>query len=113
MLRFAHKTRFHRTQSLPSGRRQEGGLVRYHYEMLITPEVAFQQAANRAADVYAQAPAYVTYQVTTHAVAPSLKQERTVARAVAVRTRDDLAVLAGSAAGAQHPGAVVPHVADV
>jgi hypothetical protein len=61
--------------------------------MLISPEVVFQQAANRAADVYAQAPAYITYQVTTHAVAPSLNQDRTVVRSVAVRSRDDLAIL--------------------
>jgi hypothetical protein len=61
--------------------------------MAITAELAFQQAANRAADTYATRPAYVSYQVETHVRAPSLNQDRTVARAVSTRTQDDLAVL--------------------
>jgi hypothetical protein len=59
----------------------------------ITAELAFQQAANRAADVYAQRPPYVTYDVNVRAQAPSMNQDRTVLRHVETRTRDDLAVV--------------------
>jgi hypothetical protein len=59
----------------------------------ITAELAFQQAANKAADVYAQAPAYVTYDVSVRARAPSMNQDRSLARHVETRTRDDLAIL--------------------
>src|SRR5271165_1890480 len=62
--------------------------------MAITPpEVAFQRAANTAADAVASAPAYISYKVETVATAPSLNQVRTVNRAVDTRTRDDVAVV--------------------
>jgi hypothetical protein len=67
--------------------------------MPITAELAFQQAANRAADTYATRPAYVTYHVDTRVRAPSLGQDRSVARAVMTRTHDDLAVLQDLPAG--------------
>lgn len=59
----------------------------------LTAELAFQQAANRAADLYARAPAYVTYDVNVRARAPSMNQDRTVLRHVETRTSDDLAVV--------------------
>jgi hypothetical protein len=60
---------------------------------MVPPEVAFQHAANTAAAIYAQAPPFVTYRVVTHVSAPSLGKTRDVARDVAVRTKDDVAVI--------------------
>jgi hypothetical protein len=59
----------------------------------LTADIAFQNCANAAAAAYRRAPAYVTYHVATHVAVPSLGRRRLVERAVAVRTRDDLAVL--------------------
>lgn len=53
----------------------------------------FQRAANTAAATVAAAPPFVSYRVTTQVDAPSLGQHRAVVRAVAVRTKDDLAVI--------------------
>ncbi|GAC1305317.1 MAG: hypothetical protein NVSMB21_06830 [Vulcanimicrobiaceae bacterium] len=59
----------------------------------ITPDIAFQRAANAAAAEIERAPAFVTYRVVTHVSAPAIGKHREVERSVAVRTSDDLAVL--------------------
>jgi len=60
---------------------------------MLLPDLAFEHAANVAAAAAAHAPAYVTYHVLTQVDAPSLHRSRTILRDVAVRTRDDLAVV--------------------
>src|SRR5215472_12946017 len=57
------------------------------------PDVIFQHCANVAAALYAAAPPYVTYHVSTHASAPSLHRTKDVYRDVAVRTKDDVAIV--------------------
>ena len=69
---------------------------------MVPPEVAFQHAANTAAALYAQAPPFVTYRVATHVSAPALGKQRDVLRDVAVRTRDDLAVIQDLPQGANN-----------
>lgn len=59
----------------------------------LTADLAFQLCANAAAAAYQRAPAFVTYRVTTHVSVPSLKRARDIVRSVAVRTRDDMAVI--------------------
>jgi len=61
--------------------------------LMDAPDVVFQHCANVAAALYAAAPPYVTYHVSTHAVAPSLHRTKDVFRDVAVRTRDDVAIV--------------------
>ncbi len=60
---------------------------------MVSADIAFQHAANTAAAAYAKAPPFVTYRVVTHVSAPSLGKSRELARDVAVRTNDDLAVI--------------------
>lgn len=59
----------------------------------LTPDVAFQQAANAAAAAYAKRPAYVTYVTHTHITAPSMNQSVDINRAVMTRSSDGLAIL--------------------
>ena len=59
----------------------------------LTPDVAFEQAANAAAARWANRPAYVTYVTRMHIEAPSLHQSLDVNRKVMVRSSDDVAVL--------------------
>jgi len=59
----------------------------------MTPDVAFENAANRAAALYATAPLFVSYRVRAHVSIPAVHRERDIDRAVDVRTRDDLAIL--------------------
>ncbi len=69
---------------------------------MVPPDIAFQHAANTAAAVYEQAPPFVTYRVLTHVSAPSLGKSRDVLRDVAVRTKDDLAVIQDLPQGANN-----------
>lgn len=59
----------------------------------LTPDVAFEQAANAAAARWAARPAYVTYVSRTHIEAPALRLKKDVDRRVVVRTADDLSIL--------------------
>ena len=59
----------------------------------LTPDTAFEQAANAAAARWANRPAFVTYDVHTHLEAPSAHQSLDVNRRVMVRSSDDVAIL--------------------
>ena len=76
--------------------------------MPVTPDIAFQQAANAAAARYDARPAYVTYVEHTHINAPSIRQTVDVDRSVIVRTADDKAVLQDLPHGAQTVGHAFP-----
>ena len=67
----------------------------------LTPDVAFEQAANAAAAAYASRPAYVTYVTHTHIAAPSISQSVDINRSVMTRSSDDLAILQDLPKGAQ------------
>ncbi|BDE06371.1 hypothetical protein WPS_16470 [Vulcanimicrobium alpinum] len=60
---------------------------------MIAADVAFRQAANAAAAAYAQAPPYLAYKTDVVVDVPSLRQHRSISRAVETRTKDDYAVL--------------------
>lgn len=60
---------------------------------MITADVAFRQAANAAAAVYAKAPPYLAYRTDVVVDIPSLRRHQTISRAVETRTKDDYAVL--------------------
>jgi hypothetical protein len=72
--------------------------------VIVAPDIAFQHCANAAAAIIEKAPPYLTYRVTTHVSAPSIGKERDVVREVAVRTKDDLAVLQDLPKGANQLG---------
>lgn len=59
----------------------------------LSPDIVFQRTANTAAAIVEAAPPFVSYRVITQVSAPSIGQHREIARAVAVRTKDDLAVI--------------------
>jgi hypothetical protein len=59
----------------------------------LTPDIAFERAANAAAARWVQRPAYVTYVERTHIEAPRVHRKQDVDRRVMVRTADDLAIL--------------------
>ncbi|MGH7716359.1 MAG: hypothetical protein ACREML_10235 [Vulcanimicrobiaceae bacterium] len=59
----------------------------------LTPDIAFEQAANAAAQKWASRPAYVRYVARTHIEAPSVHKTLDVNRRVVVRTADDQAIL--------------------
>jgi hypothetical protein len=75
---------------------------------VITPDVAFQQAANAAAAVYEQAPPWITYRTTAHVEVKSLNRRTDVMRAVEARTRDDLAIMQDLPKGATRIGHAFP-----
>lgn len=60
---------------------------------MIAADVAFRQTANAAAAMYQQAPPYLSYRTDVVVDIPSLRQHKTVSRAVESRTADDYAVL--------------------
>ena len=60
---------------------------------MISADVAFRQTANAAAAQYERAPAYLTYRTDVVVDVPSLRQHKTISRAVETRTADDYAVL--------------------
>ncbi|GAC1395524.1 MAG: hypothetical protein NVS3B17_11020 [Vulcanimicrobiaceae bacterium] len=66
---------------------------RHEETVTLAPDIVFQRAANSAAAAAATAPPFLSYRVATDVSAPSMGQHRRVVRAVAVRTKDDLAVL--------------------
>lgn len=59
----------------------------------LTPDIAFEQTANAAAQRWAARPAYVEYVSRTHIEAPSVHKQLDVNRRVVVRTADDQAIL--------------------
>jgi hypothetical protein len=59
----------------------------------LTPDIAFEQAANAAAARWAARPAFVSYTTHTRIEAPSLHQSIDVNRRVMVRSADDVALL--------------------
>jgi len=71
---------------------------------ITTADLAFQHTANVAAAEIERAPAFVSYRVATHVSAPAIGKARDVLRAVAVRTRDDLAVIQDLPRGANALG---------
>lgn len=75
---------------------------------MITPDLAFETAANRAAAIYASAPAFVSYHVHAHVTIPALHRERDIDRAIDVRTRDDLAILQDLPRGKRQSGRSFP-----
>jgi hypothetical protein len=60
---------------------------------VIAADVAFRQTANAAAAMYQKAPPYLTYRTDVVVDVPSLRQHKTISRAVETRTADDFAVL--------------------
>jgi hypothetical protein len=60
---------------------------------MIAADVAFRQTANAAAAMYQQAPPYLTYRTDVVVDIPSMRQHKTVVRAVETRTADDYAAL--------------------
>jgi hypothetical protein len=60
---------------------------------VITADVQFRQAANAAAQAFAQSPPYIAYKTDVVVDVPSLRKHQVVSRAVESRTRDDFAVL--------------------
>jgi len=74
----------------------------------LAPDIVFQRSANAAAAVVDTAPPFISYRVTTRVSAPSLRQQRDVVRGVAVRTKDDLAVLQDLPRGANQLGRGFP-----
>jgi hypothetical protein len=60
---------------------------------MIAADVAFRQAANAAAAIYQQAPAYLTYRTDVVVDIPSMRQHKVISRSVETRTADDFAVL--------------------
>lgn len=75
---------------------------------MISPDLAFQQAANTAAAVYAQAPPWLTYRTVAHVEVKSLNRRADVEREVEARTRDDLAVMQDLPRGAVRIGHAFP-----
>ena len=74
----------------------------------LTPDVAFEQAANAAAARWANRPPYVTYVTHAHIEAPSMHQTLDVNRRVMVRSSDDVAVLQDLPKGANTLGHAFP-----
>jgi hypothetical protein len=75
---------------------------------VVTPDVAFQQAANAAAAVYEQAPPWLTYRTTAHIEVKSMNRRADVMRDVKARTRDDLAIMQDLPQGATRVGHSFP-----
>lgn len=75
---------------------------------MITPDLAFQQAANAAAAVYASPPPYLTYHTVVHLDVPSLNKHRDVARSEVVRTQDGVAIMQDLPKGAERIGQAFP-----
>jgi hypothetical protein len=75
---------------------------------VISADVAFQEAANAAAAVYAQAPAWIEYRTTAHVEVKSMNRSRDVMRSVMARTRDDLAIMHDLPQGATRIGHAFP-----
>jgi hypothetical protein len=75
---------------------------------VVSPDVAFQQAANVAAAIYAEAPPWLTYRTVAHVDVRSLNKHEDVARSVMARTRDDLAVMQDLPHGATRVGHSFP-----
>lgn len=67
----------------------------------LTPDIAFEQAANAAAARWTNRPAFVTYTSHTHIEVPSAHQSLDINRRVMVRSADDVAVLEDLPQGAQ------------
>ncbi|MGA3038581.1 MAG: hypothetical protein ABSE64_13965 [Vulcanimicrobiaceae bacterium] len=74
----------------------------------LTPDIAFEQAANAAAAAWAARPAYVTYVTHTHIEAPSMHQSLKIDRLVSVRSADDAAILKDLPDGGQSMGRAFP-----
>jgi hypothetical protein len=75
---------------------------------VISADLAFQQASNTAAAIYAQAPAWLTYHTVVHVDVPSLNEHRDISRSVIVRTKDDMAVMQDLPRGAERVGKAFP-----
>lgn len=75
---------------------------------MISPDLAFQQAANTAAAVYAQAPPWLTYRTVARIEVKAMNRRADVMREVEARTRDDLAVMHDLPAGATRIGHSFP-----
>jgi len=74
----------------------------------LTPDIAFEDAANAAAAAWQARPAYVTYLCHTDVGAPSLGQKLHTDRSVMVRTLDDAAVMKDLPGGAETLGLAFP-----
>jgi len=74
----------------------------------LTPDIAFEQAANAAAAAWAARPAYVTYVTHTHIEVQSARQSLNVDRLVAVRSADDVAILKDLPNGGQSMAPAFP-----
>jgi len=75
---------------------------------VVSPDVAFQQAANTAAAVYAQAPPWLTYRTVAHVEVKAMNRRADVMRDVKARTRDDLAIMQDLPQGAERVGHAFP-----
>jgi hypothetical protein len=75
---------------------------------VLTADAEFRAVANAAFDAWQQRPPYIAYRVDVDVEVPALKQTRRIARAVEVRTRDDLAVLQDLPRGANQLGHAFP-----
>ena len=60
---------------------------------MIAADVQFRQAANAAAQAFANSPPYLVYRTAVTVDVPSLRRHQVIARAVETRTADDFAVL--------------------
>lgn len=75
---------------------------------MITPDLAFQAAANAAAAVYASPPPWITYRTDANVDVRSLHRQRDIVREVMARTSDDLAVMQDLPSGATRTGHAFP-----
>jgi hypothetical protein len=86
--------------------------VKLRFPLLpITPELAFQAAANHAAAASSGLPAYVSYQVKTHISIPSVHRERDIDDQITTRLSDDESVIQETGKGTRrshHPFPVAP-----
>ena len=60
---------------------------------MIAADVQFRTTANAAAAAFAQSPPYLAYKTDVVIDVPSMRQHKTISRAVETRTKDDFAVL--------------------
>ncbi len=79
---------------------------------MLPPDLAFAQAVNRASVAYTQhAPAYMAYRSSTHITVPRFNRSLDINRSVAVRVKDDAAVMQDLPSGASRTGQAFPIIA--
>jgi hypothetical protein len=80
---------------------------------MLSADAAFAQFVNRTTTYYnAHQPAYMTYRSRTHITVPSLRREAEIDRQIAVRVKDNYAVMHDLPQGAERFGQAFPIIAS-